>query len=224
MTAAAGLDIAQARVTGSSAEVALPKILQGTGKRLSKAVAALQTALAAAWRIDIVLARQRRWLDGWDFYEPENDRRETARRSWDLWHGAGSWYADSSFKAQWAQMTARFETIDAQALEPIYEWLGGTNHLRALRRLHADYGKALGITARAAAASDDPLIAPHLDALKSRLREWVAKVEATVVEEDPTSRTRADRLLEPIAAIETLTSAVPPTSASTIPEAPAEPG
>jgi hypothetical protein len=233
MTAATALAVGQALVTTAQAEAALSELLVAPHRRLADAVAALQTTIgkaalskptpAGAWpldrRIDIVLGRQRVWLEGWDFDEPENDRRDAARTLYDVWYGEGAWYVNGTYPEQWAQMAARFELIDEKSLEPLYKSLGGTNHLRALRRLHGEYGQALGITVPGAQESEDPLVAPQFAVLRTRLREWIGKVEATVDEENPDSRRTADRLLAPIAAIEVSPAGAPPAA----PVPPAEP-
>lgn len=213
MSAPSALAVSRAVLTAAAAEQELPDLLANPRKRLASGADELEAAIArstvpavtnpTAWpldrRIDTLLGRQRRLFEGWDFDEPENDRRQDAVQLWQLWYGAGPWYTDSSYHAQWAEMTARFGAISSGGLEAHYARLGATVHLDALRRLHAEYGKILGITEPAAAQADDPSIAAPLDALKLRMREWIGKVEATVDDDVAGSRGRADRLLHAIA-------------------------
>lgn len=173
---------------------------------VKQAVAVDQSESAKPWdvRIDGVFAQQRQWLGGLTFDEPENAKRPTAQRLFDLWYGSGAFYSGTKYQVQWAEMSVRFKAIEEGGLRAAYEELGSTAHLDALLRLHGEYGRALGLTAPLP-NTDTAKIAAEMDALADAMRDWIGKVTATTSRKDPATAKRVRRLLDTVAAWETPT-------------------
>lgn len=205
------LAMAKGLLSAADAEGDLPAVLDEPltwlqEKRDELEVAAAKQAVtldagesAKPWdiRTDGVLAAQRQWTSGLLFDEPENDKRAAAQKIHDLWYGAGAFYSGTKYEVQWAEMSVRFKAIEAGGLRSAYEQLGGTAHLDALLRLHAEYGRALGITAPLP-TTETAKIEKELDALADAVRDWVGKVSATRSRKDPASGERVARLLQAI--------------------------
>lgn len=216
-TSAGGLiAMTEGLLAAAAAEAVLPESLgeprewleekrgELTAAAAKQAVALDLTESAKPWdvRIDGVFAQQRQWLGGLTFDEPENSKRATAQKLFELWYGAGAFYFGSKYEVQWAEMSVRFKAIKEAGLRAAYEDLGSTAHLDALLRLHGEYGRALGLTAPLPVA-DSAKIAGEMDALADAIRDWIGKVTATRSRKDPATAERVARLLNTVAAWET---------------------
>ena len=80
------------------------------------------------------------------------------------------------YKEQWAESKARLDRIDAESLGPALDRLCGKEFLPAIRKAHAAYGDALGLSAPTAApVPDEAGVRGPLDAFMAALRRYVTK-------------------------------------------------
>ncbi|WP_437323320.1 hypothetical protein [Sorangium sp. So ce381] len=112
------------------------------------------------------------------------------RGRWPVWH---------SYVLQWSESELRIQRIHKNGLDARIEALGGKRFLAALEAAHAAYGKALGVTAPAAAAAAPPSVREALDAFTEALRAYVIKVMGSVEPDEPETQELADKLLAPLA-------------------------
>ncbi|WP_437826259.1 hypothetical protein [Sorangium sp. So ce1153] len=105
-----------------------------------------------------------------------------------------------TYVLQWSESELRIQRIHKNGLDARIEALGGKRFLAALEAAHAAYGKALGVTAPAAAAAGaPPSVREALDAFTEALRAYVIKVMGAVEPDEPETQELADRLLAPLA-------------------------
>ncbi|WP_437893544.1 hypothetical protein [Sorangium sp. So ce124] len=104
-----------------------------------------------------------------------------------------------TYVLQWSESELRIQRIHKNGLDARIEALGGKRFLAALEAAHAAYGKALGVTAPAAAAAAPPSVREALDAFTEALRAYVIKVMGSVEPDEPETQELADKLLAPLA-------------------------
>ncbi|WP_437933505.1 hypothetical protein [Sorangium sp. So ce341] len=105
-----------------------------------------------------------------------------------------------TYLLEWSESELRLQRIRKNGLDARIEALGGKRFLAALEAAHAAYGKALGVTApAAAAAAAPPSVREALDAFTEALRAYVIKVMGAVEPDEPETQELADKLLAPLA-------------------------
>jgi hypothetical protein len=105
------------------------------------------------------------------------------------------------YELQWAEGDARLKRIVKQGLDKKLDALGGKLFLDELKKAQQAYGKALGIKkVKAPAQEPPPSVREALDAFAAALRKYVAKVIASVEDDEPKTQELADALLGPLAA------------------------
>jgi hypothetical protein len=105
------------------------------------------------------------------------------------------------YELQWAEGDARLKRIAKQALDQKIVALGGKLFLDELKKAQHAYGKVLGIKkVKAPAPEAPPSVRDALDAFSTALRKYVAKVIASVEDDEPETQELADALLGPLAA------------------------
>jgi hypothetical protein len=108
------------------------------------------------------------------------------------------------YLGEWSESDLRIRTIKEKKLEPQFKALGGEVYLKALKTAHEAYGKALGVTENAKGPAPEPAdVREALLTTHDAIREYVAKVMATVSRKKPNSAQLAASLLEPITSRET---------------------
>lgn len=151
-------------------------------------------------RLDRALGQLRQWNEGILFLdEPENDRRELARPIHDVFFADGLEYVNFSYKREWSAVKARLTVVDEQGLESNFEQLGGLFFLASIRRLHQQYGTALGITDPSQAVAVEEKLGPYANAVRDEMRRYVEKVVSSVEPDEPETVEMKDLLLKPLA-------------------------
>ena len=122
------------------------------------------------------------------------------------------------YELEWAQSDIRLQRMEKNKLDARVEALGGSIFLESLRKAHAAYGKALGMTAPLAQGAAAPSTREPLDAFAAALRTYIVKVMGYVEDDEPETKALVDKLLQPLTAwnIGPSTKA----AAATSPEAP----
>lgn len=83
------------------------------------------------------------------------------------------------YKVEWAESKARLDAIDAEKLGPEIDRLAGKEFLPAIRKAHAAYGEALGLSgASAAPVLDQAVLRTTRDEFLNALRRYVTKIVA----------------------------------------------
>lgn len=116
-----------------------------------------------------------------------------------IFANAGLKFLQLTYVLQWSESELRLQRIRKNGLDARIEALGGKRFLTALEAAHAAYGKALGVTAPAATATEaPPSVREALDAFTDALRVYVIKVMGAVEPDEPETQELADRLLAPL--------------------------
>ena len=125
------------------------------------------------------------------------------------------------YELEWAQSDIRIQRIEKNKLDTRIEALGGGIFLESLKKAHAAYGKALGMTAPLAPGATAPSIREPLDAFAAALRTYIVKVMGHIEDDEPETKALADKLLQPLAAWD-IGPSTKAAAAATSPEAPLE--
>lgn len=104
------------------------------------------------------------------------------------------------YELEWAESETRIQRIERYKLDARIEALGGGVFLESIKKAHAAYGKALGMTAPTAPGAVAPSIRAPLDAFAAALRTYIVKVMGHVEDDEPETQALADKLLQPLAA------------------------
>lgn len=116
----------------------------------------------------------------------------------------GTSFINLPYLGEWSESDLRVRTIKEKKLEPHFKALGGEVYLSAIKTAHAAYGKALGVTESSKRPEPEPVdVRQALLDTHDAIREYVAKVMATVSKKKPNSAQIAATLLEPITSRET---------------------
>ncbi|ACY15668.1 hypothetical protein [Haliangium ochraceum] len=113
------------------------------------------------------------------------------------------------YAAQWVASDSRLQLID-DGLAGHFAELGGGALLAALRRAHAAFGEAMGLTAVPEEEPEQRVLEP-LRAFRTQLRRYVLQVAAHLDPDDPLSEQMSDALLAPLAAYQGRGAAAPAT-------------
>lgn len=104
------------------------------------------------------------------------------------------------YELEWAESETRIQRIEKNKLDTRVEALGGGIFLESIKKAHAAYGKALGMTAPTTAGATAPSIREPLDAFAAALRTYIVKVMGSVEDDEPETQALSDKLLLPLAA------------------------
>lgn len=208
--------LSTAILTEAAAQAAFPPGATRSRDRLEGAVSALSAGIAGVVtpqaakegplahevdpRLDKVLSAARSITEAvLAVDEPENTLRPHAKAIHDVFFADGLGYVNFPYKRQWSAVKARLTVADEAGLAARFEALGAPFLLAALRRLHAEYGAALGITDAKQAVDVEAKLAPLADAVREELRRYVEKVVASVEPDEPATAEVAAALLRPLA-------------------------
>lgn len=101
------------------------------------------------------------------------------------------------YPIQWAESKARLDRIDGEGLAPALDKLAGKEFLPAIRKAHAVYGDALGLTKPGKApVVDEAVLRVPYEQFMNALRRYVTKVVA--VADDLETPELVDKLLWPL--------------------------
>jgi hypothetical protein len=159
----------------------------------------------------------------------EKNASPLARELDDALFSEGTAFLKARYEEEWAESSARLRIIEERGLAGHFEKLGAGVFLAAIKRAHAEYGKALGVTAAKAPSAASPKVREALDQTAVAMREYVAKVAAMVSRKRKGSAELADALLLPLTQWQSSRSApvdapVPPPPPPADPTEPTEPG
>jgi hypothetical protein len=104
------------------------------------------------------------------------------------------------YELEWAESETRIQRIEKNKLDARVEALGGGIFLASIKKAHAAYGKALGMTGPTTPGAAAPSIREPLDAFAAALRTYIVKVMGSVESDEPETQALADKLLLPLAA------------------------
>ncbi|GMV41594.1 MAG: hypothetical protein AMXMBFR64_33100 [Myxococcales bacterium] len=228
--------IGVATLTSAKATAGFPASAAKSLARLEAALSALSAMIAelvtpkkgtlgpvphlADRRLDRVLSLMRQWTEAHLFLdEPENPGQAHAQAIHDVFFADGLSYVNLPYKRQWSSVKARMTVADQQGLAAHFEALHGGFFLDSLRRLHAVYGDALGITDAMVATDVEARLAPLAAEVRTELKRYVEKVVASVEPDEPETIEVMNTLLLPLTTHNPAGAAAP---ADAAPEPPAE--
>jgi len=194
-----------ADVTDALAEVCSRRdaLVAAQSKKLGQAPTTSAEAVEADRALDRAWGSTSDWLMAWlRLGDPEYVvHAETLKRA--LFPDGVS-FINLPYLGEWSESDLRIRTIKEKKLEPHFKALGGEVYLRAIKTAHEAYGKALGVTENTKAPAPPPAdVREALLETHDAIREYVAKVMATVSKKKPNSAEIAASLLEPITSRET---------------------
>jgi hypothetical protein len=102
------------------------------------------------------------------------------------------------YKIEWQETAGILAAIEDDKLEPELTELVGADVVAFMRKSHAGYGEALGVTG-ARVAPFEPAVREKMDELTQAIRVYVVRVSASVDAKDPATGARAKALLAPLA-------------------------
>lgn len=114
------------------------------------------------------------------------------------------------YAAEWSEVKARLDIIEAQKLAPRIEKLLGPDFLTEMHRTFDLYGAALGITTTVAISPTPESLLEPLRALTAALNDHVIAVLGMARRSKPGSREIAAAALEPIARLRRSPASPPP--------------
>lgn len=138
------------------------------------------------------------WLDGWARIEDDDPSVTAAASLYEVVFGAGLSFTQRRMQVQWAETQRRLTTLMEPKNRALVESLGGARFLHRLEILHREYGAAIGVTEEAPEAVAPVRVLEALDATRDALRDYVAKVTASVERDEPETEALATRLLRPL--------------------------
>lgn len=179
--------------------------------KLSKAAKLLQAAWVAAGRptatvadlrpFDVVLDRSwsalRSRLEG-AVQLGDDDHAPRAVQMMATLFPTGLDFLKLSYPEEWAESERRLVMIKADGLAQEIEALAGKPYLPSIKKAHAAYGSALGITDKKATTPDPVRVAKPLRELQAAIASYVRAVVGQVEEDDEESVVAAQEQLEPI--------------------------
>ena len=163
-----------------------------TGKALRKATVALQAARSAAQstaRAPDTRAADTAIDNAWGALHDRltsyaslpadrYPRAASARATLDAVFGAGGrTFLTLAYKAEWTESEDKLARIAVQGLQASIDDVAGADFLAEVKRCHAEYGEALGIT-KAAAAPVDAALADPLRAVAKAIADYSFQVAA----------------------------------------------
>lgn len=207
--------IGVAILTSAKATAGFPGLAAKSLARLDAAVQALSAMIAelvtpkkatlgpvphlADRRLDRVLSLMRQWTEAHLLLdEPENPGQAHAQAIHDVFFADGLGYVNLPYKRQWSSVKARLTVADQQGLSAHFDALHGGFFLDSLRRLHAVYGDALGITDAMVATDVEARLAPLAAEVRTELKRYVEKVVASVEPDEPETVEVMNTLLLPL--------------------------
>lgn len=104
------------------------------------------------------------------------------------------------YELEWSESETRIQRMEKHKLDARVEALNGGIFLESIKKAHAAYGKALGMTGPTTAGVTAPSIREPLDAFAAALRTYIVKVMGSVEDDEPETQALADKLLLPLAA------------------------
>jgi hypothetical protein len=104
------------------------------------------------------------------------------------------------YELEWAESETRIQRMEKHNLDARVEALGGGIFIESIKKAHAAYGKALGMTAPTAPGATTPSLREPLDAFAAALKIYIVKVMGHVEDDEPETQALADQLLQPLAA------------------------
>ena len=194
-----------ADVTDALAEVCSYRdaLVAAQSKKLGQAPATSAEAVEADRVLDRAWGSTSDWLMAWlRLGDPEYVVHAETLKSALFPDGVS--FINLPYLGEWSESDLRIRTIKEKKLEPHFKALGGEVYLRAIKTAHEAYGKALGVTENTKAPAPPPAdVREALLETHDAIREYVAKVMATVSKKKPNSAEIAASLLEPITSRET---------------------
>lgn len=200
----------------------VPAPIKKVASRLAKAHKALRTGVAgrltdpadpgsaAGRKADQILDGAWRathdWGSGWAGLPlAENEAlAEKGQKLVDVLYGDGLKFIQLSWKLEHSESQARLDRIAKDGLSEVFEALGGGVFLKTLRKAHAGYGKALGLTEAKPKKEPPADLRALLDEFYATLRVFVLRVSAHADEDEPATVKLSDALLAPVVAADSL--------------------
>ena len=102
------------------------------------------------------------------------------------------------YAEEWAESERRLQLVKTDGLAGELEELAGAKYLPAIKKAHAAYGAALGITDKKAAPTDGVRVVKPLRELQAAIGAYVRAVVGQVDEDDEESVAATQEQLEPI--------------------------
>ena len=137
--------------------------------------------------------------EGWSLLAEEFALGEQAATLYDAVYGdEGIGFIQLPVRKEWAVVETKLDKIDrSPALQKTVVALGLQPMLDLYRGIHADYGKAIGVT-QTPAVEESPAVREKLDALIATLRALVTAIAGSRRRTRPETFKLADRLLRPL--------------------------
>jgi hypothetical protein len=206
-----GATLTLARGLLSAAADKPAKVVAGRLVKLREKASLLQLAWVDASRrvptaesvrpLDVVL--DRRWgalrsrLDGC-VQLGDDDHAPRAGKLIEVLFPTGLDFVKLPYSEEWAESEKRLTLIETDELAGEIAELAGKPYLPLLRKAHAAYGNALGITDKKAAAPDAARVVEPLRQLQAAIAAYARGVVGLVEEDDHESVEAAQEQLEPI--------------------------
>jgi len=192
------------KLTGDLADVltelgiARDALIEAQQRKRAAQQPASPEAVAADRNVDRAWGATSEWLAGWtrlgDVAHVTHANALTAAL-----FAEGVSFVNLPYLGEWAESDLRIKTIHEKKLDVHFRALGGEAFLASLKRTHEAYGKALGITETSKVpAAPAPEVRAALSDTLDTMREYVAKVAASVTKRKPKTAEVAAALLEPI--------------------------
>lgn len=137
------------------------------------------------------------WLGSWARLPAKYPQAAQAQQILATIFPEGLKFTQLPYKKEWAEAETRLGRIESEGFAKTIDALGGRVFLQNLRESHAEYGRALGITAPGDEATQVPLREP-LEAVRSAMRGYVLQVISYADSEGEEAVELADRLLSPL--------------------------
>lgn len=204
---AAGAELG--RLLGEQLKASGQPVAQGSRKAIDVAADRLWSAFEA-------------WLDGWARIDDGDPLAARAEELYRVIFGAGLGFLTVRMPVQWAESQKRLDVLLAAEVRALVEALGGARFLQRLPVVHAEYGAAIGITRVAAPPPSPVRVAEAFEQARNTLRDYLAKVTASVEPDEPETEAAARRVLQPL--MELRAGRAASGGASTPAAAPAQPG
>jgi hypothetical protein len=158
-----------------------------------RAVAA-DRVMDASWRA------MHAWLQAWASLPTELGQEPAAQAQavlGDLF-SEGLKFLQAPHRVEWSESAARIQRLAEMGRGTVIAQLGGERFLEAVRKAHAAYGDALGITADRPETPAPVAVRGPRDDFRVAVKRYAAKVMGQVDEDDPVSVKLAETLLAPL--------------------------
>jgi hypothetical protein len=143
-----------------------------------------------------VWAATHAWLSGWTKLPSGGEEAALAQKLFDVLFEDGLNFLHLKYEAEWVASDRKLTDLVEKDLEDAFAELGGQRFLAQVRRVHKEYGKALGLTQARVREQQAPLVRDALDAFTQSLRQYV--VQVTAHSELEGAHELAERLLAPV--------------------------